>query len=70
LPVLASRIEGNTAVLGDNHLGLFDPRDSRALAAMMEDAASNPDRYLARGDAILTCREAAEKLKKIYAEVR
>jgi glycosyltransferase involved in cell wall biosynthesis len=70
LPVLASRIEGNTAVLGDNHPGLFDPGDFKALAAMMEDAASNPDRYLARGDAVSTCREAAEKLKKIYADVR
>ena len=35
LPVLASRIEGNTAVLGAKHPGLFDPRDSGALATLL-----------------------------------
>lgn len=70
LPVLASRIEGNTAILGNEHPGLFDPEDSKALAELMTDAASNPDRYLAKGAAVPTCQGAAEKLKKIYAEIR
>jgi glycosyltransferase involved in cell wall biosynthesis len=70
LPVLASRIEGNTAILGENHPGLFDPTDVPALATLMNAATSDPARFLPLEAKVPTCREAAEMLKKIYAEVR
>jgi glycosyltransferase involved in cell wall biosynthesis len=70
LPVLASRIEGNTAILGENHPGLFDPSDFSELAALMKIATSDPARFLPLEAKVPTCREAAEMLKKIYAEVR
>ena len=70
LPVLASRIEGNTAILGENHPGLFDPTDFSELAALMKTATSDPARFLPLEAKVPTCREAAEMLKKIYAEVR
>lgn len=35
LPVLASRIEGNVAVLGEEHPGLFAPRDVETYAGLM-----------------------------------
>jgi putative glycosyltransferase (TIGR04348 family) len=31
-PVLASRIDGNVGLLGDNYVGLFEPGDAKALA--------------------------------------
>jgi glycosyltransferase involved in cell wall biosynthesis len=70
LPVLASRIEGNTAILGENHPGLFDPTNVPALATLMNAATSDPARFLPLEAKVPTCREAAEMLKKIYAEVR
>lgn len=42
LPVLASRIEGNTAVLGETHPGLFSPQDSQELTALLDRFAA-PD---------------------------
>lgn len=70
LPILASRIEGNTAVVGELHPGLFDPADSAALAASMKSAMIDPSKYLASKAEVPTCRDAAEKLKKIYAEAK
>jgi glycosyltransferase involved in cell wall biosynthesis len=70
LPILASRIEGNTAVVGDHHPGLFDPSDTAALATLMKTAISDPGRFLALDARVNTCREAALSLKKIYAEAR
>jgi glycosyltransferase involved in cell wall biosynthesis len=70
LPVLASRIEGNTAILGENHPGLFDPTDVPALATLMNAATSDPARFLPLEAKVPTCREVAEMLKKIYVEVR
>jgi teichuronic acid biosynthesis glycosyltransferase TuaC len=70
LPILASRIEGNIAVLGERHPGLFDPAAPAALAALMKSAMADPKRFLATEAEVPTCREAAEKLKKIYAEAR
>jgi glycosyltransferase involved in cell wall biosynthesis len=67
LPVLASRIEGNTAVLGDNHAGLFDPRDSDSLASLIRAACSDPRRFRAPDARVPTCREAALQLKSIYS---
>jgi glycosyltransferase involved in cell wall biosynthesis len=69
LPILASRIEGNTAVVGEQHSGLFDPVDPIALAALMNAAMGDPTRFVATGAEVPTSREAATRLKKIYAEV-
>lgn len=70
LPILVSRIEGNTAVVGERHPGLFDPADITALAALMKSAIADPSSYLAKEAEVSTCRSAAGQLKKIYAEVR
>jgi glycosyltransferase EpsD len=42
VPILASRIEGNIAVLGENHPGLFEPEDYSGYASLIEMAASDP----------------------------
>ena len=42
VPVLASNIEGNTAVLGSDHPGLFPPGDAAWLAKLMTAAAQDP----------------------------
>jgi glycosyltransferase involved in cell wall biosynthesis len=70
LPVLASRIEGNTAVLGEDHPGLFAPNDPAELARLvaspplrshlLEHQASRPVPY---GD------EVASLLKAVYHSV-
>lgn len=39
VPVIASRIEGNTAVLGEDDPGLFAPTDAAALAGLLAEAA-------------------------------
>jgi glycosyltransferase involved in cell wall biosynthesis len=39
IPVLASNIEGNTAVLGDEHPGLFSPSDHARLARLLATAS-------------------------------
>jgi glycosyltransferase involved in cell wall biosynthesis len=70
LPILVSRIEGNTAVVGEHHPGLFDPDDNSALAVLMEFVTTDPARFLATGAQVPTCREAALRLKKIYSEAR
>lgn len=69
LPVLASRIEGNIAVLGHKHEGLFEPEDSGALASLLSEVSHSPSRFLAQQTAVPVCREAAEQLKKIYAGI-
>jgi hypothetical protein len=70
LPVLASRIEGNTAILGDKHVGLFDPADASTLATLMKAAMSEPTRFLAVEAKVTTSREAAVLLKKVYTGLR
>jgi putative glycosyltransferase (TIGR04348 family) len=40
--VVASRIDGNTGLLGDDHPGLFEPGDDRALAALVRRAMEEP----------------------------
>ena len=42
IPILASRIEGNTALLTEEHPGLFDPADHAGYANLLEKAASDP----------------------------
>jgi len=53
IPILASRIEGNTALLGEDHPGLFDPRDEAAYADLISEAmrdAGFRNRILAHQD--------------------
>jgi glycosyltransferase involved in cell wall biosynthesis len=40
--VLASTIDGNTGLLGDDHPGLFAPGDDAALAALLERCLDGP----------------------------
>ncbi len=40
--VLASAIDGNTGILGDEHPGLFAPGDDAALAALLERCRDDP----------------------------
>lgn len=70
LPILVSRIEGNTAVVGDCHPGLFDPIDPSALAELMKSAVADSSSFLAKETPVATCRSAAVQLKKIYTEVQ
>lgn len=42
IPVLASNIEGNTAILGHDHPGLFSPGDHARLAQLLETASRDP----------------------------
>lgn len=73
LPVLASRIEGNTAVLGSEHPGLFAPDDPSALASLVVSASDGNFRrqLLERQKAILIPGgdEAAAMLKQIYYSI-
>jgi putative glycosyltransferase (TIGR04348 family) len=41
-PVLASRIDGNLGLLGEDWPGLFDPGDDGALAALLQRARDDP----------------------------
>ena len=52
-PVLASRIDGNLGLLGDDWPGLFDPGDDAALAALLQRARDDPAMLPA-----LSCRAA------------
>jgi glycosyltransferase involved in cell wall biosynthesis len=72
LPVIVSRIEGNTAVLGENHAGYFEPNDLEKLAELLEAAiksSTGREAFLAKNTSIPTCREAARQLERIYREV-
>lgn len=46
LPILASRIPGNTGLLGDHYPGLYPARDTAALSQLMRRIEHEPD-YLA-----------------------
>jgi len=43
IPILASRIEGNTALLSEGHPGLFEPTDHAAYADLLERAVTDED---------------------------
>lgn len=43
IPVLASRIEGNVAALGEKHPGLFDLQDEKRYAELMERVLLEPE---------------------------
>ena len=51
VPVLASHIPGNTGLLGRDWPGLFDTRDTAALAALLQRCESEPAFY----NKLLTC---------------
>jgi glycosyltransferase involved in cell wall biosynthesis len=72
LPVIASRIEGNTAVLGEHHAGYFDPADSRKLAELIEAASTSKisrEAFIAKNAVVLACRDAACQLERVYRAV-
>ena len=43
VPILASRIDGNIGILGDNYPGLFDVGNTRALAGLLLQAETDPE---------------------------
>jgi len=47
LPVIASRIDGNVGLLGEDYAGYFPTQDTEALAALLRRAETEP-RFLAR----------------------
>jgi glycosyltransferase involved in cell wall biosynthesis len=76
IPIIASRIEGNTAVLGEKHPGLFNVNSLEEyrcllLRTMREDAFRNE--LLAAQDRLLndlpTAPRVAQELARIYSEV-
>ncbi len=73
LPVLASKIEGNTAVLGSGHPGLFSPDDPGALARLIGQAGGEDFRAsllnAQRSVAVPGGDDAAALLKKIYSSL-
>ncbi|APV51693.1 hypothetical protein BWI17_19580 [Betaproteobacteria bacterium GR16-43] len=58
-PVMGSRMSGNIGMLGANYPGFFPVGDSRALAAMLARAATDP-RFLAR------LRAAGDRRKPLF----
>jgi glycosyltransferase involved in cell wall biosynthesis len=42
-PVLASRIDGNLGLLGQDYVGLFEPGDDMGLATLLEQARDDAD---------------------------
>lgn len=70
IPILASRIEGNTAVLGMDDPGLFEPNDSATLAALIAKAADPQFRNVLlehqRRVVVPGGEDAAAQLKAIY----
>lgn len=42
-PVLASRIPGNTGLLGQGYRGVFEPGDAQGLAALLQRCRDDPD---------------------------
>jgi glycosyltransferase involved in cell wall biosynthesis len=72
LPAIASRIEGNTAVLGDSHPGLFDPHDYKKLATLLSrvvEGGASRAAFLHDKASVPTCRAAAAHLKRIYSQL-
>lgn len=71
IPALASNIEGNTAVLGRDHPGLFPPGESSILAELIAQAACDDEfvnklRESQQRVAIPWSDESARKLADIY----
>lgn len=74
LPVIASSIEGNLAVLGSNHPGLFPADDREAYLRLVRRAVESAD---FRGELLLSqsaislpyAQDVAEKLDGIYTQI-
>jgi len=71
IPVLASRIEGNVAVLGADHPGLFYAGDAGELAKLMKESLRNREfspRLIMRQNKVIIpwSHEVAEQLATIY----
>ncbi len=71
VPVLASGIEGNTAVLGEDDPGLFAPADANALAGLLAEASAGHElrrRLLDRQASVPVpgSDDAAELLETVY----
>jgi glycosyltransferase involved in cell wall biosynthesis len=71
LPVLASRIEGNTAVLGTGHPALFSPESSQELLTLLVRVSNEPGffqtlRAANSGAVVLSSSQAARLLEALY----
>ncbi len=76
IPIIASRIEGNVAVLGENHPGLFDPNSLHEYRALLfrslrEEAFRN--KLLAAQDRLVKnlpdAPRVARELGRLYTEI-
>jgi len=56
VPVLASRVAGNIGMLGRDYPGYYTLRDDRALARLLERAATDSDYFRALEDGVLSRR--------------
>lgn len=71
LPVLASRIEGNMAVLGTQHPALFSPESPQELLALLLRVSTDPEfseslRAAQSGADVLSSSQAATLLEALY----
>jgi glycosyltransferase involved in cell wall biosynthesis len=76
LPVIASRIDGNLGLLGEDYAGYYAPGDTAALAAVLRRAEGEPE-FLARLAAQIRAREPLfrpererEAWRRLLAEIR
>ena len=76
IPILASRIEGNVAVLGDTHPGLFDPDSIEQyrglLSRCIREDAFRRELLAAQGrllDQLPTAPRVAKELGRLYTEI-
>jgi glycosyltransferase involved in cell wall biosynthesis len=76
IPIVASRIEGNVAVLGDGHPGLFDPNSLEQYHTLVSRSIrDDPFRkeLLAAQDGLLkdlpAAPRVAEELGRLYTEI-
>ncbi|MCS7009388.1 MAG: glycosyltransferase, partial [Chthoniobacterales bacterium] len=74
LPVLASRIEGNVAILGAEHPGLFSPKDTETYSGLLAQLASDGEfrTEILNSQSELNLpnwEQTIEKFWKLYLEV-
>ncbi|MCX7713306.1 MAG: glycosyltransferase [Chthoniobacterales bacterium] len=74
LPVLASRIEGNVAILGAEHPGLFSPKDTETYSGLLAQLASDGEfrTEILNSQSELNLpnwEQTVEKFWKLYLEV-
>jgi len=66
-PVLASRIPGNTGLLGRNYPGLYEAGNTQALARLIERTATSPAFYERLRDACDMLRPMVEPQRELAA---